>query len=367
MKVLLSVASMIGGGTARVAQQLCNRLSERNYDIYLAFDKNYNLDYDLSPQITQLHCPLFISKNKLSNLFHYFQTKRAIVKHVRPDVIIAFSGSHKAITILATLDMKIPIIASEHSMLRRSMSLYEKLDKYYFNKLAAATTVLTTDDIEVIGNRLKRKYLMPNPCTYNVLKEDRNERRKKNILCAGWLHCWHIKGFDNIIRIWSEIHSIFPDWILDFVGGDMNEGLDTLKQIAIENHCSDSINFIGFRKDIDKVMQESSIFCLCSRQEGFSLALLEAMSQGCACVAFELPGPRDMITNEVSGILVENQNLEVIGNALVRVMSDEGLRKRLSIGGKEEVKRFNVDVIVDKWEDLLKQVAYPLIHDESKQ
>ena len=79
-------------------------------------------------------------------------------------------------------------------------------------------------------------------------------------------------------------------------------------------------------------MRESSIFILSSRFEGFGMVLIEAMSQGCACVSFDCEsGPSDIIDAGVDGLLVPDQDNAAMAEALGRLMSDDALRETLSI------------------------------------
>ena len=58
----------------------------------------------------------------------------------------------------------------------------------------------------------------------------------------------------------------------------------------------------------------------------------------------------------MSGILVENQNLDQLKNALLKVMTDDVLREKLSSNGVEEAERFTEQKIMDRWECLFKEV-----------
>jgi glycosyltransferase involved in cell wall biosynthesis len=166
-----------------------------------------------------------------------------------------------------------------------------------------------------------------------------------------------VKGFDTIIKIWGKISGSLPGWTLDICGGGTEENFNYLKQLASEHGVAGTVNFLGFRNDIEKVMQEASIFCLSSRTEGFGMVLAEALSQGCACVSFDCKsGPGAIVTPDKSGILVKDQDMEEMGRTLIALASDEKARERLSIAGREEVKRLDANIITDRWEDLFNEV-----------
>src|SRR5439155_844452 len=70
-------------------------------------------------------------------------------------------------------------------------------------------------------------------------------------------------------------------------------------------------------------------FALSSAQEGISMALLEAMSYGIACVVTNSAKNHSVITTGQDGIVVPAGNSELLSSALLQVCADESLRKRL--------------------------------------
>jgi glycosyltransferase involved in cell wall biosynthesis len=280
---------------------------------------------------------------------------RRIARKIKPDVITSFICEMNAEVLISTRGLGIPVIASEHFAFDRELSARHKFERYYINKLASRVTVLTRHDYDFIGNRLKNKVVMPNPASYPIYTG--NDERKKNILCVGAINRWHVKGFDSIIKIWGKISGSLPGWTLDICGGGTEENFDYLKRLASDQGVAGTVNFLGFRNDIEKIMQESSIFCLSSRTEGFGMALVEALSQGCACVSFDCKsGPCEILTHDKSGILVKNQDMEEMGKALIALANNEKARERFSLAGREEVKRLDADIIADRWEKLFNEV-----------
>ena len=76
-------------------------------------------------------------------------------------------------------------------------------------------------------------------------------------------------------------------------------------------------------------MAQASIYALSSRFEGFPLVLVEAMSKGMACVAFDCPtGPADIIDDHRNGLLVPAKDVEGLTAALMEMVEDEELRRR---------------------------------------
>ena len=83
------------------------------------------------------------------------------------------------------------------------------------------------------------------------------------------------------------------------------------------------------------------------------MGLMEAMSAGCCCVAYDvITGPSDIIRHNVSGVLVENQNITKLAATLDKVMLDGELRHKLAINAPRSVDKFNLEKILNRWDIL---------------
>lgn len=351
MKLLFFIGAMKGGGAERVMATLCNKLAERGHDVYLATSTDVPIAYSLNKEIKICDRRINRSRNKIINAYRYLMQARKMIKEVNPDIVISFMWELNIIVILASRGLSIPLIVSEHTTFNKKKSLYERFVRLYVNRLADKVTILTKADYNYLGTRLPNKVIMPNPLSFSIFNE--NIKRKKNILAAGGIDRWHIKGFDTLIKVWGTIAAKYPDWSLNIAGKGSEENVNYLKKIATKNNVSDSIYFLGFSKNIAETMQQCSIFVISSRYEGLPMVLIEAMSQGCACISFDCPfGPREIIENGKSGILVKDQDIAEFRQALITLMEDENLRYQLSVEGKIEAKKFDTDTIINKWENL---------------
>ena len=351
MKLLFYISSMRGGGAERVMSVICNKLSERGHDIYLATNKNLPILYNIDEKVKVIDVYVPRTTNKIKNVYKYGKKIRKVAKEINPEIIITFVWPLNVIVLLATLGLSIPILASEHSTFDKKNSLYESFVRYYINRLANKVTVLTNFDYKYLGKKLPKKTVVPNPLSYEIFNG--SSKREKTVLAVGNLNRWHIKGFDNLIKIWGEVSPRFPEWTLNIAGNGNEDNVNILRKIAQDNNILSSVHFIGFQKEINFIMRKSSIFILSSRYEGFAMVLAEAMSQGCACISFDCKaGPAEIITNNVSGLLIKDQDLDEMKESLIKLIEDENLQNNLSIEGRKEVKKFNSEIIVDKWESI---------------
>ncbi len=111
----------------------------------------------------------------------------------------------------------------------------------------------------------------------------------------------------------------------------------------------------GRAGNIAEWFARADIFALSSRYEGFPNVLLEAMAAGCACISFDCDtGPREIIRDEVDGLLAPPENVDAMAAGLERLMRDEELRKTLAARAVEARDRFAPDRILAQWEALFK-------------
>ena len=98
------------------------------------------------------------------------------------------------------------------------------------------------------------------------------------------------------------------------------------------------------------------LFVLSSRNEGYPNVLIEAMSAGCACIAFDCEtGPSDIIKHGVNGMLVENGNIESLTKAIDLLSSDILLKESLALNATSIGAANSIEEIAQQWEELILQ------------
>jgi glycosyltransferase involved in cell wall biosynthesis len=161
----------------------------------------------------------------------------------------------------------------------------------------------------------------------------------------------HDKGIDMLIDAWATVKRQYPDWQLHIYGAGPDE--EVLRRQASELGLNDTAIFRGVTTDIDAALASGSIYALPSREEGLPIALMEAMAYGLPIVAFDCaPGVRELVDDEVNGLLVNRGNVPGFAAALERLIKDRDLRERLGQAGSSSVERFRPDPVIDRWEAL---------------
>ena len=143
-------------------------------------------------------------------------------------------------------------------------------------------------------------------------------------------------------------------WCLEFLGKDVPSPIhELIKKYKLEKQ----VHFLSRTDDTLNIFRRKSVYGLSSRNEGFHNSLEEAKSQGCTCLAFDCQtGPKEIISDGESGILIENGSIEDMAKKLNTLLSDEKLRSYLSKNAVEEVKRFDISLIMKQWDNVIEQV-----------
>lgn len=345
------------GGAERVISILCNSLSDQGYEVFLATNTDKSFAYTLCErvQIKSLYPTYYEKKSFFKRFFQLYASIRRVVKEVNPNIVISFTYVMNAKVLLATRGLGIPIIACERTTLNVSMSFLNKVRRLYISRLADCLTVQTQYDYQFLDSKFPWKLVMPNPLDF-PLRYEKNV--KKNIvLTVGSVDRWEDKGFGGLIELWGSISRKYPGWELQIAGDGNEENFHRLRELIERCRASDSVKLLGYCGNVCDLMYRSAIFVLASKQEGMPNCLIEAMSQGCACISFDcIAGPNEIITQHVSGVLVSDQDFDQMKETLRRVIENEDLRDTLARNAIKEVERFTLPKILPLWMNLFENI-----------
>lgn len=135
------------------------------------------------------------------------------------------------------------------------------------------------------------------------------------------------KGHQHFIDAAALVVREQPDARFVIVGeGELREPLE--RQIK-EKHLERHIFLAGFRADVLELTKGFDIFATTSIHEGMCIALLDAMAAGKPAVATRAGGVPEVLVDGETGMLVEPRDHEAMAAALVRLLENEALRKRM--------------------------------------
>lgn len=375
MKIVYVIASLeTSGGTERIVSEKANYLAEVfGYDVsIICYDQHKNSPnfYILSEKVEQINLGLqMYSQYRYKYPYRlwkkYLLRSRLkeelskVVKEINPDLLIGIS--HFRADIVCAINCKgkkiieshVPRFFIESTNNKYINDIYKRYyDMRYFHvieKKADMIITLTEGDRE-LWSKAKRVETIPN--FSNIHIDQVCDHKKKRVITVGRLS--KEKGFDRLLVIWKLVVNKHPDWQLDIFGdGDMKNKLE--QKIKLGNITN--VTLCGTTNQISKELSKSSICVSTSYYEGFSLVLLEAITHGVPCVAFDCPyGPKTIIEDGKCGYLVENGHIPQFVEKLCTLMENEQLRIEFSKASIERSKFFNIDAIMLQWKKLFEEL-----------
>ncbi len=164
------------------------------------------------------------------------------------------------------------------------------------------------------------------------------------------------KGHQYLIQATKILKQQAPKIKTIIVGeGPLSMELDRqAKELDVE----DIIFFLGFRKDIPKILSSLDLFVLSSHLEGMGSSILDAMASRLPVVATKVGGIPEVVINGETGLLVPPRNPSALARAILMLYSDKTLASRLGQKGYELVHRkFSAEAMADKVVRLYEKVG----------
>lgn len=129
-------------------------------------------------------------------------------------------------------------------------------------------------------------------------------------------------------------------------------GLDSLKgyyqKITSDLKLNEYVKFLGYRKDIEKLMHISDLAVSTSRQEGLPLHLAEAMLCGLPCIATIERGHKELIEDGYNGYLVEQDDYIQLSKKIIEIKNDKTTADKFIKNNKELVKKFLIENVMEE-------------------
>jgi glycosyltransferase involved in cell wall biosynthesis len=136
--------------------------------------------------------------------------------------------------------------------------------------------------------------------------------------------------------------------------------MDQCRRAATDLGVQNETEFAGAHADVRPYLRRMDIFVLPSREEAMPVALLEAMSHGCAVVGSQVGGIPEVIEDGVSGLVIPEGNEAALTSRLCDLANDEELRHRYGRAARQRVEdSFSLDAMMDGYAQLYREVASP--------
>jgi GalNAc-alpha-(1->4)-GalNAc-alpha-(1->3)-diNAcBac-PP-undecaprenol alpha-1,4-N-acetyl-D-galactosaminyltransferase len=364
-RITILSGSLNGGGSERVVIDLCRHLRDSGREVSLLTLTGDDPDAYSVPdgvwrermEVRRVPPGLFQAVSYL--IGRLFALRRNILS-LKPDVVVSFIDRVNVSTLVALFGTGVPVIVSErvhpgHNPISRAW-LVARAFVYPF---ADAITVQTSDGSDWLKRHLRVKHVVviPNALRSSGDLEDlaENTASQARPFIAAVGRMTEQKGFDLLLNAFQRSGLAETGWRLAILG----EGPErcALERRASELGVASAVTLPGF-VNVGPWLKRADIFVLSSRYEGFPNALLEAMQMGVGCVSFDCPsGPRDLIEDGLSGLLVPPEDVDGMADALQRLAANPILRSRIGAEGLKGSERFSPALVYKQWVNLMDDVV----------
>jgi glycosyltransferase involved in cell wall biosynthesis len=153
------------------------------------------------------------------------------------------------------------------------------------------------------------------------------------------------KGQRHLVAAAARVVRSVPDTRFLIIGeGELRDPLARqIKSLGLERH----VHLTGFRSDVIGLQKSFDVFAMSSVTEGLGSAMLDAMACAVPIVATRAGGIPEAITDGASGLLVGTQDEGALAAAIVRLLKDPELRRRLGAAGRQRVAdEFSIEKMV---------------------
>ena len=373
------------GGVTRVVYEISKRLCEMGHDVTVyttdALDSKSRIRVKSNPTIIN-GVKTFYFKN-LSNYLTYkhhiplpLEMHLKIKNEVKRYDIVHLHGYHHMLNVIVHYYAKkigVPYVLQPHGSLpriiekQRLKKLYDWVWGYKILKDASKVIALTKTEAEqckMMGVDEDKIEIIPNGIDLSEYENlpGRGEFGKKYllndekiILYLGRIH--KIKGPDLLARAFAELSKEIDNVKLVIAGPD-DGYLTSLKKLVADLEISDKVLFTGplYGEEKLRAYVDADVYVLPSVYETFPVVVLEACACGVPVIVTDRCGIADIVDNKV-GYMVE-YNKDQLKSAMIKVLNDEGLRRRFGEEGKRLVRdQFSWDVVVAKVENIYRNVT----------
>lgn len=166
----------------------------------------------------------------------------------------------------------------------------------------------------------------------------------------------NVKGVDILLKELSYIKDYFNNAIIIGDGLEKDNLLILRNDLGLDN----KVSFLGIRDDIGIMLSKSKIFIMPSRNEGFPLALLEAMSAKSAIIASNVSDIPKIIRNNENGVLIDISKTGELSESIKCLLKSEDVCIKLGEKAYETYKNnYTIEIYcknINKfYEDIIKK------------
>ena len=226
---------------------------------------------------------------------------------------------------------------------------------------AAATHIVAVSrrvqsELEEIGidaARIRVIYNGVDPAEFYPEPQDRNElglpAKPPILLFVGDIRTPR-KNLDTVLKALVKV----PSAHLAVVGGTARSPYPAM---ACKLGLADRVHFLGFRRDVPRLMRAADISVCPSHYEACTLVLVEAMASGLPVITAEKTGGSELLEPQCGLRLADANDVHGLAAAIQSLMDDPARRKMMGEAGREVAMKYTWQRIAEAYMELYREVA----------
>jgi glycosyltransferase involved in cell wall biosynthesis len=343
-----------GRGVQKIQIKIANELISRGYvvDALIFFD-NGPLKSHLDDGVNRIYMKSRSVKYSLAGLIKYILVKKPMIilsaeDHINVLIILAKILTRSIVKISVSCRVS-PNLWAHKSDVKNRILRFLVASLYSQASLRVMLSNEMADDYSKIFKLERDKLsIIHNPAYATLNKKYNFESHpwliKKNIpVIIGVGNLSTIKGFDVLILAVFKVLTVREIRLL--IVGDGPER-NNLQSLIKNKNLSNSVSLIGYHPNPEFLIQQSDLFVLCSRSEGFGNVLVEAISVGCPVISTRCGGgPLEIMEYGRLGPLVDPGDFDGLANKIIEVI-DHPIS---SVTLQKSAERFKAESIVQQY------------------
>lgn len=370
MKVLHVTLSMYPGGRREAILTLSAGLARRGIECYLCCLDALELDPKGEPPAV-FRDSLVLQRSGILDFGALNRLRKFSIRH-GIDVLHAHDAASELTCALAMPEPRRPMLMSFHRT--RSFESERPRDRFRNAVAGWRAGAIATASTERRKHYLSHNHVPERKVVRIPLGVDlerfrppdgnRNDMRKElgiepDCLLVGVMgHFGPEKGVDLAVQAFQAACRAQPDIKAEMLilGTGAPDRVAMIKSL-IEPGFAERIHLAGFRPNPQQLLACFDVLLHGARGEAFGLVLIEAMASRVPVIAPAVGGIADIVEHEVSGLLVDRADSELLATALARILTDDGLRQRLADGALARARtEFGSDLYAARFEQLYRDL-----------
>lgn len=359
IKVLHIIKSLGRGGAEMLLPETLALHNQLNFEFHYIYFLPWKDQLVEAIEIAGGRVTCFKAKNNIAILSKY----KSIINYVKAediDLIHCHLPWAGFVGRIVFRKLKIPVVYTEHNKQERYHPLTFLLNKLTFNKQSRVIAVSEDVKNSIVSNI---NPVIPVETVLNGVNTDKFIPKKEEFIIRNELGIPHdaivvgtvaVFRFQKRLKEWLEVMEQVTQESPKFYGIIVGDG--PLKEEIVAEHArlmlKGRVFLVGLKTDVLPWLRTFDIYMMTSVFEGLPIALLEAMSTGCAVVSTNAGGIKEVIEDEGHGKLVEIDAYSELKDELLS-LEDKSQMKMLGLNARERVVQyFSLNTMVEQLEKL---------------